>query len=256
MINPRPMLPVGCAMQRRLVAACVVAALSLAPLTVQAAGAADVDTLWNQPQGVGIDSAFYVVQAWWDGVTRATSAPTQRGLDELGQANTDLLNAYTLLQQKRSGAGPQPVAVIDPFLCGIYNFITGSNAKAPLGSLLSWANQLLLGLEGRGSTNDILRSLLKDYRAQQAAAGRDLAGRGDLGSLWAANADRDSAFLVKIKGVTLASDGLAALLDDASQMTVAIAATKHADDRGKDKSDKGNNGNPQGKGKTGSNGNP
>src|SRR5439155_1344633 len=128
-------LPISCVVQRRLVAACVVAALSLAPLTAQAAGAADVDALWNQPQGVGVDSAFYVVQAWWDGVTRATSDPTHRGLAELAQANADLLNSYTVLQQKRSGAGAQPVVVIDPFLSGIYNFITGSNAKAPVGSL-------------------------------------------------------------------------------------------------------------------------
>src|SRR5256886_1527946 len=129
--HPEPaVLLISCVVHRRLVAACVVAALSLAPLTAQAAGAADVDALWNQPQGVGVDSAFYVVQAWWDGVTRATSDPTQRGLAELAQANADLLNSYTVLQQKRSGAGPQPVAGIDPFLSGIYNFITGSNAKA------------------------------------------------------------------------------------------------------------------------------
>jgi hypothetical protein len=251
-------LPIGCVMQRRLVAACVVAALSLAPLTAQAAGAADVDALWNQQQGVGIDSAFYVVQAWWDGMMRATGDPTQRGMAELAQANADLLNAYTVLQQKRSGAGPEPVAVIDPLLCSIYNFITGSNAKAPVGSLLSWANQSLLGLEGRGSTSDIVRSLLKDYKAQQAAAERDLAGGSDLSSLWADNADRDSAFLVKIKGVTLASDGLAGLLDDAGQSTVALAATKHADGKakGKDKSDKGHNGNPQANGQPASNGKP
>ena len=239
----------GCVIQRRLVAACVVAALSLAPLTAQAAGAADVDALWNQPQGVGVDSAFYVVQAWWDGVTRATSDPTQRGLAELAQANVDLLNAYTLLQQKRSGAGPQPVAVIDPFLSGIYNFITGSQSKAPVGSLLSWANQSVLSLEGRGSTTDIVQSLLKDYRSQQAAAERDLAGHSDLGALWAENADRDSAFLVKIKGVAIASDGLAGALNDAGQSTIAIAAKKHADDRAKDKTDKGHNGKPQANGK-------
>ena len=241
----------GCVIQRRLVAACVVAALSLAPLTAQAAGAADVDALWNQPQGVGVDSAFYVVQAWWDGVTRATSDPTQRGLAELAQANVDLLNAYTLLQQKRSGAGPQPVPVIDPFLSSIYNFITGSQSKAPVGSLLSWANQSLLSLEGRGSTTDIVQSLLKDYRSQQAAAERDLAGHSDLGALWAENADRDSAFLVKIKGLAIASDGLAGALNDAGQSTIAIAAKKHADDKAKDKDkiDKGHNGKPQANGK-------
>jgi len=232
-------------MQRRLVAACVVAALSVVPLTAQAAGAADVDALWNQPQGVSVDSAFYVVQEWWDGLTRTTSDPTQRGLAELAQANADLLNTYTLLQQQRTGAGPQPVAVIDPFLSGVYNFITGSNAKAPVGSLLSWANQSLLNLEGRGSTTDIAQSLLKDYRSQQAAEDRDLAGHGDLVALWAANADRDSAFIAKIKGMAIASDGLAALLNDAGQSTIAIAAKKHA----KDKTDNGHGGSPQGNGK-------
>jgi hypothetical protein len=219
-------------MQRRLVAASVVAALSLVPLTAQAAGTADVDALWNQPQGVSVDSAFYVVQEWWDGVMRgAQSDPTQRGLAALAQANADLLNAYTLLQQKRSSAGAQPVAVIDPFLAGTYNFITGSNAKAPIGSVLNWANQSLLSLEGRGSTTDIVQSLLKDYRSQQAAAERDLqlAGRSDLVALWAANADREGAFLVKIKGVAVASDGLAGLLNDAGQSTIAIAAKKRAE---------------------------
>jgi len=241
----------SCVVQRRLFAACVAAALSLAPLTAQAAGAADVDALWNQPQGVGVDSAFYVVQAWWDGVTRATSDPTQRGLAELAQANADLLNSYTVLQQKRSGAGPQPVAVIDPFLSGIYNFITGSNAKAPVGSLLSWANQSLLNLEGRGSTTDIVQSLLKDYRAQQAAAERDLAGVSDLSALWAENAARDSAFLLKVRDMAIASDGLAGSLNDAGQSTIAIAAKEHADDKAKakDKTDKGPNGHPQGNGK-------
>jgi hypothetical protein len=245
-------------MQRRLVAACVVAALSLVPLTAQAAGGTDVDALWNQPQGIGADSAFYVVQEWWDGLTRSTSDPTQRGLAELAQANADLLNTYTLLQQQRSGAGPQPVAVIDPFLTSIYNLITGSNAKAPVGSLLNWANQSLLNLEGRGSTTGIVQSLLKDYRSQQAAAERDLAGHSNLGALWAANADRDSAFLVKIKGVVIASDGLAASLNDAGQSTIAIAAKVHADDqgKGKDKTDNSHGGNPQGNGNSYGNGKP
>ena len=238
-------------MQRRLVAACVVAALSLVPLTAQAANATDVDVLWNQSQGVGADSAFYVVQEWFDGLTRTTSDPTQRGLSELAQANADLLNTYTLLQQQRSGAGAQPVAIIDPFLSSIYNFITGSNAKAPVGSLLNWANQSLLNLEGRGSTTDVMKSLLTDYRSQQAAAELNLAGQSDLGPLWAANADRDSAFLAKIKGLAIASDGLAGSLNDAGQSTIAIAAKKHADDqeKSKDKTNNGQGGNPQGNGK-------
>ena len=238
-------------MQRRLVAACVVAALSLVPLTAQAASATDVDALWNQPQGVSGDSAFYVVQEWWDGLTRMTSDPTQRGMAELAQANADLLNTYTLLQQQRSGAGAQPVAIIDPFLSSIYNFITGSNAKAPVGSLLNWANQSLLNLEGRGSTSDVMKSLLKDYRLQQAAAERDLAGQSDLGALWAANADRDSAFLVKIRGLSIATDGLAGSLNDAGQSTIAIAAKKHADEQAqsKDKTNNTRGGNPQSNGK-------
>ena len=253
-------LPVGCVMQRRLVAACVAVTISLVPLTANAAGAVDVDALWNQPQGISVDSAFYSVQAWWDGVTRSTqSDPTQRGMAELAQANTDLLNAYTLLQQQRSGAGPQPVAIIDPFLSGIYNFITGSNAKAPVGSVLNWANQSLLKLEGRGTTTDIVQALLKDYRVQQTAAESDLhfAARGDAVALWAANADRESAFLLKIKGVAIPSDGLAALLTDAGQSTIAFAAKHRAEAakgqaKGKDSSGKGknppsNDGNPQAK---------
>jgi hypothetical protein len=237
-------------MQRRLVAACVVAALSLFPLTANAAGAVDVDALWNQPQGVSVDSAFYSVQAWWDGLTRATQGdPTQRGMAELAQANADLLNAYSLLQQQRSDAGPKPVAVIDPFLAGIYNFITGSNVKAPVGSLLNWTNQSLLKLEGRGSTTDIVQSLLKDYRAQQAAAEGDLhlAPRADAAALWAANADRESAFLLKIKGMAIPSDGLAVLLNDAGQTTIALAA-KHRADAAKGLGNTGNSqsGNQQG----------
>lgn len=237
-------------MQRRLVAACVVAALSLFPLAANAAGAVDVDALWNQPQGVSVDSAFYWVQEWWDGLTRATqSDPTQRGMAELAQANADLLDAYTLLQKQRSGAGPQPVAIIDPFLSGIYNFVTGSNAKAPVGSLLNWANESLLKLEGRGSTTDIVQALLKDYRAQQAAADRDLhlAARNDAAVLWAANADRESAFLLKIKGMAIASDGLAALLNDAGQSTIALAA-KHRAEAAKGQ---GNTGDSQGGNKQG-----
>ena len=238
-------LPVGCVIQRRLVAACAVAVLSLFPLTAQAADAVDVDALWNQPQGVSVDSAFYTVQEWWDGLTRSTqSDPTQRGIAELAQANTDLLNAYSLLQQQRSGAGPQPVAVIDPFLSGIYNLITGSNARAPIGSLLNWANESLLKLEGRGSTTDIVQALLKDYRAQQAAAEGDLhrTARRDAAALWATNADRESAFLLKIKGVAIPSDGLAALLNDAGQSTIALAAKHRAEAaNGKDSSGKGKN---------------
>src|SRR2546421_3703470 len=153
------MPPISRVIQLRIVAATTAAALSLFPLTAGAAGGAEVDALWNQPQGVNVDSAFYVIQNWWDGLARAAqNDPTQRGLDELAQANADLLNAYTLLQQQRIGAGPQPVAVIDPLLSSLYNFVSGAHAKAPVASIFNWANQGLLKLEGRGSTDVIVGS--------------------------------------------------------------------------------------------------
>ena len=236
------MLPLRRVMQRRLVTASVVAALSLVPLTAQAAGAADVDALWNQPQGVSADSAFYVIQEWLDGVAHSTqNDPTQRSMDALAQANADLLSAYSLLQRQRTGAGPQPVAIIDPLLSSVYNFITGSNAKAPVGSVFGWANQSVLKLEGRGSTNEIVRALLKDYRSKQAAADRDLhvSAGSDLAALWTANAARERAFLVKIKGVTTDADGLIGALQDADQSTTALAAKHQGNGKSADKPGKG-----------------
>jgi hypothetical protein len=223
------MLLMSRVIQRRLVAAGIAGAIALAPLTVHATGSADVDALWNQHDGTSVDSAFYVVQTWWDGLTRATqNDPALRGLDELAQANSDLLNAYTLLQQKRANAGPQPVAVIDPLLSTVYNAVTGSNVKAPVGTVFNWANDSLLKLEGRGSADDIVRSLMQDYRAKQAAAMRDLpSGQADTTALVAANAQRETAFLVKIKAIVTPADGLASLLDQADQSTIAVAA-KHS----------------------------
>src|SRR5207302_537652 len=160
-------------------------------------------------------SAYYVVQTWLDGLSRtAQSDPTLRGLDELAQANTDLLNAYTLLQRQRTNPGPQPVAIIDPLLSSVYNFVTGSDVKAPIGCVFNWSSQGRLNLEGRDSTSDIIHSLLQDYRVKQAAAMRDLpSGHPDTDAVLASNAQRESAFLVKIKGVTTPADGLAGLLD-------------------------------------------
>ena len=239
------MLPISGVIQRRLLTAGIVAALALAPLCVAAAASSEVDALWNQPDGVSVDSAYYVVQSWWDGLTRGTqSDPTQRGLDELAQANTDLLNAYTLLQRQRTDPGPQPVAIIDPLLSSVYNAVTGSNVKAPVGSVFNWANQGLLKLEGRGSVNDIVRSLMQDYRAKQAAAMRDLpSGHADTDALVAANAERETAFLVKIKAVAAPTDGLAGLLDAADQSTQGKGKAK---DNGKDSGGNGQGGNPKG----------
>lgn len=248
------MLLLSRVIQRRMIAASIAGALVLLPLTVTAAGGSEVDALWNQHDGVSVDSAYYVVQTWWDGLTRATqSDPTQRGLDELAQANTDLLNAYTLLQRQRTDPGPQPVAIIDPLLSSIYNVVTGSNVKAPVGSVFNWANQGLLKLEGRGTTNDIVRSLMQDYRAKQAAAMRDLpSGQADTDALLAANAQRESAFLLKVKSIATPADGLAGLLDAADQSTIAVAANAangngqdKPKDKPKDAGGKGQGGNPK-----------
>ena len=239
------MLPMSGVIQRRLLAVGIAGALALAPLSAAAAASSEVDALWNQPDGVSVDSAYYVVQSWWDGLTRGTqSDPTQRGLDELARANTDLLNAYTLLQRQRTDPGPQPVAIIDPLLSSVYNFVTGSNVKAPVGSVFNWANQGLLNLEGRGSVNDIIRSLMQDYRSKQAAAMRDLpSGQANTDALLAANAQRETAFLVKIKGVAAPTDGLAGLLDAADQSTQGEGKAK---DNGKDGGGKAQSGNSKG----------
>jgi len=246
------MLPICRVIQRRLVAGGIAFAMALVPLTVTAAGTSDVDALWNRPDGVSVDSAFYIVQTWWDGITRAAQKdPTQRGLDELAQANADLLNAYSLLQQQRTDPGPHPVVIIDPLLSSIYNLVTGSNVKAPVGALFSWVNQSVLHLEGRGSTDDIVRSLLKDYRAKQASATRDLQlGGADSSALLGANALRESAFLLKFRVVVTPSDGLAGLLNDAEHSTEALVvnangAGNHAD---KANAGRGQGGNPPGNG--------
>src|SRR5256712_9986462 len=197
------MLPMGRIGRRRLVAAAIASAMALIPLTGAASdNTADADALWNQTESVSADSAFYVVQSWWDGIARSTqSEPTQRGVDELAQANADLLSAHSLLLRQRTDPGPHPVAVIDPLLAGIYNLITGSNAKAPVGSVFNWINQSLLKLEGRGSTDEIVRVLLKDYQAKQDAAERDLRATTsfDADALLTTHAHRGTACLLKIK---------------------------------------------------------
>ena len=242
------MLPMGRIGRRRLVAAAIASAMALIPLTAAASNnTTDADALWNQPESVSADSAFYVIQSWWDGIGRATqSDPTQRGLDELAQANADLLSAHSVLLRQRTDPGPHPVAVIDPLLAGIYNLITGSNAKAPVGSVFNWTNQSLLNLEGRGSTDEIVRVLLKDYQAKQAAAERDLHSTAsfDADALLIANAQRETAFMLKIKAVSSPGDGLAGLLHDIDQSTTALAARHH-----------GNNGAGNGNGNANANSN-
>src|SRR2546421_9454672 len=223
------MLPMGRIGRRRLVAAAIASAMALIPLTAAASNNtadADADALWNQPESGSADSAFYVIQSWWDGIGRATqNDPTQRGLDELAQANADLLSAHSVLLRQRTDPGPHPVAVIDPLLTSIYNLITGSNAKAPIGSVFNWINQSLLKLEGRGSTEEIVRALLKDYQAKQAAAERDLRATTSFNAdaLLVANAQRETAFMLKIKAVSSPGDWLDGVLHGRDQSTTALA---------------------------------
>jgi len=185
--------------------------------------ASQADSLWNQPQGTSPDSAFYIIQVWWDGLTRAAARdPKQRGLQELSQANSDLLNAYSLLQEQRTNPGPHPVAVVDPVLSGAYAFVTGVHVKAPIGSVLGWFNDSLVHLEGRGTTENIVRSLLSDYQVQRAAASHDLAlPAGD--PVWTANSTRETAMLRKIGALATPTLVMAELL-----ATTAPASTSSA----------------------------
>lgn len=216
----------------RLLAATVVALVAVMPLTAAASGMPSVDSLWNAPQGASMDSALYVIQNWWDGYNRQVSNdPTQRGLDELSQANADLLSAYTLMQHEHTSA-PQPVAILDPLLSSVYDAITGSNAKAPLGSLFSAINHGLLSLEGRDSTGELVRGLLQDYRAKQAVAVRDLHARAGnrYDSLLAGNAQREADFLTQVTQVSAPDDGVASLLADADLQTTILAKHKSLDE--------------------------
>ena len=211
-----------------LIALTIAGVLLVTPLTAAAdAGglttSAQADSLWNQPQGTRPDSAFYVIQLWWDGLTRATSRDRrERGLQELSQANADLLNAYTLLQEQRTDPGPHAVAVVDPLLGGAYGLVTGVHIKAPLGSLLGWLNDSLVRLEGRGSSDNIIRNLLSDYQRQRAAANRDLAP-GAEDSLWTANSTRETAVLQKIDGLANSSLGVGQLLAAATPASTPAA---------------------------------
>ncbi len=184
-----------------------------------------VDALWNQPQGTRVDSAFYIVQSWWDGLTRvAERDPHKRGLQELAQANEDLLNAYTLLQEQRTDPGPHPVAVIDPFLSGSYAFVTGVHVKAPIGAVLGWLNDAALHVEGRGSTDTIIKNLLLDYEAQQSRAVHDLGSATDAAGIIAANTPRQTAMITRILDLALPTSGLIAILRPTPAPTAAAPA--------------------------------
>ena len=233
------------AVQRPLLAATIASVMALVALSA-GASANLVDTLWNQPDGVSVDSGWYVVQTWWNGLNVSVSDdPAQRGLDELAQANADLLNAYNLLREQRANPAPQPVPLVDPLVSGIYNALTGSNVSAPIGSFFNWANQGMLRLEGRGSAADIARQLIQDYRVEQAAGLRDLrrGGGADTEALLAVNTQREHTLLTRLSTVSPSNRGLKAAIADADDSTTALAAGRHAGGNG-------NGSNGQGKDKS------
>jgi hypothetical protein len=223
------MLPLRRLVQPHLVAAATASVMAVVPLSAAASTSLDVDTLWNQPDGVSVDSGWYSVQSWWSQLNATVpDDPTQRGLDELAQANADLQNAYNLLQQQRTNPGPHPVPIIDPVISGAYNAITGSNISAPVGSFADWVNQRMLELEGRGSSADIARQLLLDYRVQQAVGLRDVRrnGSAEMEAMTALNTQRDQAFLLKLSAVSPPARELKIVISEANTSTTALA--KHA----------------------------
>lgn len=210
----------------RLLAGTAALTIASIPISAAAASVPSVDSLWNQADGISIDSPLYVFQAWWDGWNRTVpNNPVERGISELSQANADLLNAYTLLQKEHSNAGPQPVPIIDPLLSSAYDAITGSNSRAPLGSLGSAISRSILQLEGRDSTDDLVRALLQDYRAKQAVAVRDLKAEAAYAALLTANAQREADFLTRVEAVTAPQDGVDTLLAEADRQTTTLAGT-------------------------------
>lgn len=238
---------------RRSCAAALAGAVLLAasPQTAAAgasSNAPQVDSLWNQPQGTRVDSAFYVIQAWWDGLTRVNQRdPQQRGLQELAQANEDLLNTYTLLQEQRDNPGPQPVPVVDDFLSGTYAVISGVHIKAPVGSVFGWLNQAALHLEGRGSTDTIVQNLLRDYATQDALATRDLATAADGAAVLAANGARQRALFAKIAAIGAPSSALGPMLAAAQSPAGLGAPAGNAAATGRRGPDPGKSGDPHGK---------
>lgn len=207
-----------------LLLAVVVLSLILSALPAaagEAAGTVSVDSLWNQPGGVSVDSGWYFLQQWWDQAARtATRDQTQRGLSELAQANTDLLNAYSLLAETSTDPGPHPVPGIDPLLSGLYATVTGVHVKAPVGGFFAGLNQAMLNVEGRGSTADITQSLLQDFEQLQQAADRDLAQSPGFKSLWAANSLRQAGVIANLQA-------LAGEVSDAATLRTAVTNLDH-----------------------------
>ncbi len=207
-----------------LLAIALTAGLLLSSTLPASAGEPDfnADNLWNQPEGISVDSGWYFIQAWWDQAARITQRDSSgRSLAELAQANSDLLNAYSLLAEAQADPGPHPVPLVDPLLSSVYATITGVKVKAPLGGLFGWLNQAMLTVEGRGSTATITDSLLHDFGQRLKAADRGLAQRPDLDSLWVANSEREHAMLARLQALTAAQG------PEATSMTALLTDLDH-----------------------------
>lgn len=176
-----------------------------------------VDGLWNQTNAIRADSGLYFLQTWWDQAGLALNRnPVQRGLAELGQANAALLDAYSLLNEARMDPGPHDVPLVDPLLSRGLGAITGKEVRAPIGSLIASLNQAMLNVEGRGSGQDIVDSLLRHAAQRQREAQRDLAQSAELDAVWTANSAREQTILGKL--LTLAGP-------DANAASVVAAVT-------------------------------
>lgn len=164
-----------------------------------AANTVTVDGLWNQTDAIRADSGLYFLQTWWDQAGLAINRdPVQRGLAELGQANAALLDAYSLLNEARTDPGPHEVPLVDPLLSRGLGAITGKEVRAPIGSLFASLNQAMLSIEGRGSSQDIIDSVLRHAAQRQREAQRDLAQSPELDAVWTANSAREQTILGKL----------------------------------------------------------
>lgn len=195
-----------------------------------------VDGLWNQTDAIRADSGLYFLQIWWDQAGLWLNRdPGQRGLAELGQANAALLDAYSLLNEARTDPGPHDVPLVDPLLSRGLGAITGKEVRAPIGSLFASLNQAMLTVEGRGSGQDVVDSLLRHAAQRQREAQRDLAQRAELDAVWTANSAREQTILGKLlalAGPDANSASVVAALTDLDHQRQALAQQHAGRDHG------------------------
>lgn len=220
----------------------------LLPVTALASfdpSSVSTDSLWAASQATSVDSPFYPIDSWWTSFSVSRQSDSrQRGLLELQEANTDLLNAYTLLAEGGIDEQARPVPVLDPLASGLYGLLTGIHPKAPLGSICKWIGDQFLNLEGRGSTQAILQGLLADFNKHESAAERDLGVTGlAQATVVLQNRERQLALLSKIQA--LDSDDA-----DLSRLLAALEpAQNHSKASGNNPGNHGQNSQAAGKGK-------